>query len=102
MENEKKKQRLFGMLSTHAGRGAMRRNRCSFVKVGLTETRNPSGNEVNAQFFAKMLPIHSAGFHGGLCTLRPEALAFHTLSCHHGNDTKNQMVDVAPKFLLCV
>lgn len=58
------------MQSTYS-RGGMRRNRCSFVKVGPTESHNPFGNEVNAQFLATILPIHSAGFHGGPSTPRP-------------------------------
>lgn len=41
------------------------------MKVGPTESHNPFGNEVNAQFFATILPIHSAGFHGGPSTPRP-------------------------------
>lgn len=91
---------LFRMQST-CSKGAVRRNRCSFVKVGPTESRNTFGNEVNAQFLATILPMHSVGFHGGPSTLRPGG-TFHTQSCHHGNDTKNQLVDVAHNFLFRV
>lgn len=61
---------LFWMQSTRC-KGAMRRNRCSFVKVSPSESRNIFGNEANTQFRATMLPIHSVGFHGGPSTLRP-------------------------------
>lgn len=43
----------------------LRRKRCSFVKVDPTESPNPFGNEVNAQFFPAIPPSRSAGFHGG-------------------------------------
>lgn len=91
---------LFWMQST-CSKGGMRRNRCSFVKVGPSESRNTFGNEVNTQFLATILPIHSVGFHGGPSTLRPGG-TYISQSCHHGNDKKNQLVDVTHNFLFRV
>lgn len=58
------------MHSAHSKAG-LRRKRCSFVKVDPSESHNSFGNEVNAQFFSTILPILSAGFHGGPSTPRP-------------------------------
>lgn len=58
------------MHSAHSKTG-LRRKRCSFVKVDPSESHNSFGNEVNAQLFSTILPILSAGFHGGPSTPRP-------------------------------
>lgn len=86
----------------------MWRNRCSFVKVALTptppllspphppttqsESRDAFESEVNTQFHATILTIHSAQFHGGLAPRQDqEALALHTQQRrHHGNHTGTQ------------
>lgn len=76
-------------------KAAMRRNRCSFVKVALlSESRDAFGSEVNTQFGVTILSIHSARFHGGLPPRQDqEALTLHTQRCHHGNHTGKQPVD---------